>query len=163
MSSVIATTIERDCSSENVSHQDGGVFAQTNSSSPAEKGSLTLRDAQHAPNDVSKALELYFKHIHCQPICCLDHSSAEDSADVNDELAVSLLAVTRRFTAPDDWSGPYDSLARKLVMSCIANGTVSLATLSSLCLLSYSYFLGTVGDCPMHQSKLIVMKMANLT
>lgn len=62
---------------------------------------------------------------------------------MHDELACSILALTLRFSENADQAKLYANNAKSLIMLRIANGTVDLATLESLCLLSYSSFIGT--------------------
>ncbi|EWZ33349.1 hypothetical protein FOCG_15681 [Fusarium oxysporum f. sp. radicis-lycopersici 26381] len=60
---------------------------------------------------------------------------------MHDELACSILALTLRFSENGDQAKLYANNAKSLIMLRIANGTVDLATLESLCLLSYSSFI----------------------
>ena len=85
---------------------------------------------------------LYFKFCHRQPIWCFEREEVRDHGSLPEELVCSILALTSRFTQKRDHLRPYGKHAKTLVMLRIANGTVELATIESLCLLSYSFFIG---------------------
>lgn len=53
-----------------------------------------------------------------------------------------MLALTSRFLRDRSQTQKYGETARRLIMLRIANGTVELETIESLCLLSYSFFIG---------------------
>ncbi|KAB8211813.1 hypothetical protein BDV34DRAFT_184326 [Aspergillus parasiticus] len=90
---------------------------------------------------VSKALELYFHYCHRQPIWCFDYEDLEEKGSLSDELIYSVLALTARFSREPGQSQRYGNTARTLIMLRVANGTVDLETIESLCLLSYSSFI----------------------
>lgn len=87
-------------------------------------------------------LDLYFKFCHRQPIWCLDREEIDDYASIPEELACSILALTSRFSEKPNHLQVYGNNAKTLIMLRIANGTVDLTTIESLCLLSYSSFIG---------------------
>ncbi|KAH8809401.1 hypothetical protein F5884DRAFT_734516 [Xylogone sp. PMI_703] len=90
---------------------------------------------------VSKAIDLYFKHCHRQPIWCFNINELEDQDDLPDELAWSIQALASRFSREcDNWQH-YGDHARRSIMLRVANGTVELATIESLCLLSYAFLI----------------------
>lgn len=90
----------------------------------------------------SQAVEFYFQYCHRQPIWCFDREEVKDPSSVSEELVCSILTLTARFSQDRDEMQYYCDTARTLVMLRIANGSVGLETLESLCLLSYSFFLG---------------------
>jgi hypothetical protein len=58
------------------------------------------------------------------------------------QRSFSILALTSRFSDKRDQVQVYSDSAKTLVMLHIANGMVELTTIESLCLLSYSSFIG---------------------
>ncbi|KAJ5129049.1 hypothetical protein N7448_002762 [Penicillium atrosanguineum] len=96
---------------------------------------------------ISHAVDLYFQYCHRQPIWCLDREELKDPSYVSEELVCSILTLTSRFSQERDEMLHYGDTARTLVMLRIANGTVELETIESLCLLSYSSFLD--GNVPL--------------
>lgn len=71
-----------------------------------------------------------------------DREHIHDYASIPDELAASLLALTSRFAQKTERLKKYGNGARSLVMSRVARGNIGLPTIESLCLLSYSSFIG---------------------
>ncbi|GAB0145400.1 hypothetical protein EsHS_00005830 [Epichloe bromicola] len=90
---------------------------------------------------IALGIRLYFEFCHRQPIWCFERQEVGDVSLVTDELACSILAVTSRFSRRAEELQLYGDNARSLIMARIANGTVGLATIESLCLLSYSSFI----------------------
>lgn len=74
---------------------------------------------------------------------CFDFDGPGEPGSLPEELICSLLALTLRYLHEQDQGQHYADDARTLIMLRIANGTVELATIESLCLLSYSSFIGT--------------------
>ena len=68
----------------------------------------------------------------------------KDPSYLSEELICSIITLTSRFSQDRDEVQQYGDTARTLVMLRIANGTIELETIESLCLLSYSSFLGMV-------------------
>ena len=93
-------------------------------------------------SDMDIGIDLYFKFCHRQPIWCLEREDIDDLASIPDELACSILALTSRFSEKREHLRLYGNIAKTLVMLRIANGTVDLSTIESLCILSYSSFVG---------------------
>jgi hypothetical protein len=91
---------------------------------------------------IAKAIDLYFEYCHRQPIWCFDRDEVSDPSCLSEELVCCLLALTSRFSRDRDHLQHYGDSARSLIMLRMANGTVELETIESLCLLSYSSFLG---------------------
>jgi hypothetical protein len=91
---------------------------------------------------IAKAIDLYFEYCHRQPIWCFDREQVSDPSYLSEELVCCLLALTSRFSRDREHLQHYGDSARSLVMLRMANGTVELETIESLCLLSYSSFLG---------------------
>ncbi|KAG6001107.1 hypothetical protein E4U21_004680 [Claviceps maximensis] len=91
--------------------------------------------------ELALGIRLYFEFCHRQPIWCFNRADISDISSVTDELACSILAVTSRFSGRAEELQLYGDNARSLIMVRIANGTVGLPTIESLCLLSYSCFI----------------------
>lgn len=96
---------------------------------------------------IAKAIDLYFEYCHRQPIWCFNREEVADPSCLSEELVCCLLALTSRFSRDRDHLEHYGDSARSLVMLRMANGTVELETIESLCLLSYSSFLGMDPNC----------------
>lgn len=94
------------------------------------------------PDELAAGVNLYFKYCHRQPIWCFEREEVEDPDSLPEELASSILALTSRFSDRRDRIQLYGNNAKTLIMLRIANGTVELATIESLCLLSFSSFMG---------------------
>lgn len=90
-----------------------------------------------------KAIDLYFKYCHRQPIWLFDRDELEDQGDLPDELVLSIQVLASRFSRDRDQWQHYGNNAKRLIMLRVASGTVELATIESLCLLSYSFLIGT--------------------
>lgn len=112
-------------------------------SHPSVKSDCESSTLRPSPTDIACGIALYFEFCHRQPIWCFERDEVNDFALLHDELACSILALTLRFSENRDQSQLYGNNAKSLIMLRIANGTVDLATLESLCLLSYSSFMGT--------------------
>ncbi|KAJ5618181.1 transcriptional regulator family: Fungal Specific TF [Penicillium hordei] len=97
--------------------------------------------SQPSSSAIAKAIDLYFEYCHRQPIWCFDREDVSDPSCLSEELVCCLLALTSRFSRDRDHLQHYGDSARSLVMLRMANGTVELETIESLCLLSYSSFL----------------------
>jgi len=96
----------------------------------------------HPSSQISQAIDLYFQYCHRQPIWCFDREEIKDLSHISEELVCSILTLTSRFSKERDEMLHYGDTARTLVMLRIANGTVELETIESLCLLAYSSFVG---------------------
>lgn len=92
------------------------------------------------PDEVATGIDLYFKYCHRQPIWCFERQEVSDHDSLPEELASSILALTSRFSEQRDHLQLYSNNAKTLIMLRIANGTVDLTTIESLCLLSFSSF-----------------------
>lgn len=93
-------------------------------------------------SDIAISINFYFKYIHRQPIWCFEREDVSDCAFLPEELAFAVLALTARFTEKREQAALHGENAKSLIMLRIANGTVDLTTIESLCLLSYSSFIG---------------------
>jgi hypothetical protein len=93
-------------------------------------------------SDIAVGIDVYFKYCHRQPIWCFEREEIGDYAILPEELACSILALTSHFSKSRDQQRLYGDNAKTLIMLLIANGTVELTTIESLCLLSYSSFIG---------------------
>jgi hypothetical protein len=104
---------------------------------------MGFEDSKINPSSrISQAVDLYFQYCHRQPIWCFDREEVKDTSYISEELVCSILTLTSRFSQERDELQHYGDSARTLVMLRIANGTVELETIESLCLLSFSSFLG---------------------
>ena len=97
--------------------------------------------------EIAVGVGLYFKYCHRQPIWCFERDQISDYMAIPEELACSILALTSRFLDNKNQLQLYRESAKTLIMLRIANGTVELTTIESLCLLSYSSFIGTNRIC----------------
>lgn len=95
-----------------------------------------------SPPEIAIGVRLYFQYCHRQPIWCFDREDVHDCSSIPEELACSILALTSRFLDNRSQLQFHGETAKTLVMLRIANGTVGLGTIESLCLLSYSCFIG---------------------
>ncbi|KAL4973308.1 hypothetical protein BDW66DRAFT_162174 [Aspergillus desertorum] len=95
---------------------------------------------------VAKAIDLYLDCCHRQPVWCLNIKELANLESLPEELICSILALTSRFTREPEHGQRYADSAKSLIMLRIANGTVELATIESLCLLAYSAFIGRVNS-----------------
>jgi hypothetical protein len=95
-----------------------------------------------ASAEIARGIDIYFKRCHRQPVWCFEREDVSDFDLIPDELACSILALTSRFSRNLEHLPPYGNDARVLIMLRIANGTVALTTIESLCLLSFSSFMG---------------------
>ena len=93
-------------------------------------------------SDVAAAVSLYFHYCHRQPIWCFERDQVSDYARIPEELACSILALTSRFSDSRGRGQLHGDNAKTLVMLRIANGSVEVTTMESLCLLAYSSFMG---------------------
>lgn len=100
-----------------------------------------------SPSDIGIGIGLYFKYCHRQPIWLFEREEVRNYDAVPDELACSVLALTLRFLEKQDQMQLYRESAKTLVMLRVANGTVELTTIESLCLLAYSSFMGMSFPC----------------
>ncbi|KAJ5683557.1 hypothetical protein N7462_006722 [Penicillium macrosclerotiorum] len=103
---------------------------------------MGFEDSKISPSSrISQAIDLYFQYCHRQPIWCFDREEVKETSYISEELVCSILTLTSRFSQERDELQHYGDSARTLVMLRIANGTVELETIESLCLLSFSSFL----------------------
>jgi hypothetical protein len=91
---------------------------------------------------IAKAIDLYLECCHRQPVWCLNIKELGNIESHPEELICSILALTMRFAREHDEGQRYADSAKSLIMLRMANGTVELATIESLCLLAYSSFIG---------------------
>ncbi|CAG7931971.1 unnamed protein product [Penicillium olsonii] len=97
--------------------------------------------SQPSSSAIAKAIDLYFEYCHRQPIWCFERDEVSDPSCLSEEIICCLLALTSRFSRDRDHLQHYGDSARSLIMLRMANGSVGLETIESLCLLSYSSFL----------------------
>ncbi|KAJ0423520.1 hypothetical protein BJY00DRAFT_321655 [Aspergillus carlsbadensis] len=90
---------------------------------------------------IAKAIDLYLECCHRQPVWCLNIKELGNIESHPEELICSILALTMRFSREHEEGRRYADSAKSLIMLRMANGTVELATIESLCLLAYSSFI----------------------
>ena len=113
-------------------------------------------------SDIVRGLDTYFERFHRQPIWCFNRQEVGHNTEVSRELIYSFLELTARFTRSnprDHDAHSYGESARWSIMLRVASDTVELETIESLCLLSYSAFIGN-RPLPFPSSKLTLRKMA---
>lgn len=108
---------------------------------PARQPGFPDTNLQISPSTISDGIDIYFDLFHRQPIWCFDREDLEQNQEISPELVYSILELTARFMRKRD-SPRYGDHARWSIMLRVANGTVELETIESLCLLSYSAFIG---------------------
>lgn len=116
-------------------------------STPASQANTDSTSGRPRPDqvDIARGIRTYFNHCHRQPIWCFEREDVTNFAALPDELVYSILALTSHFSPrQNNQTSNYGNDARHLIMLRIANGAVSLSTIESLCLLSYSTFMGAL-------------------
>ncbi len=114
----------------------------TQTTPPAQPTIDVVANAGPGPADLGLGIRLYFEYSHRQPIWCVEYEDVGDYSQLSEELACSILALTARFSPMRERLQKYNSNAKRLVMLRIANSTVEVSTMESLCLLAYSSFIG---------------------
>ncbi|KAI1856552.1 hypothetical protein JX265_011511 [Neoarthrinium moseri] len=135
---------DRSCSPTSVPEQ-----SQSTSRHSTVVSERVAPNARPDSSDIARGMRVYFKHCHRQPIWCFEREEVRDYGSLPDELICSILAVTSRFFPKSNVSQTYGNNARRLIMLRIADGSVALTTIESLCLLSYSSFID--GNIPLGQ------------
>lgn len=97
---------------------------------------------------VSHGVDVYFQRFHRQPVWCFDRQDLGNLAGLSTELIYSILELTARFVdrsytqIQSHDPQQYGQGARWSIMLRMANNNVEQETIESLCLLSYSAFIG---------------------
>lgn len=99
---------------------------------------------------ISEIVELYFRFCHRQPLWLFEREELSSPDFLVEELTFALLALTMRFStttyfenrAHKGLSQRYGEVARGHIMFRIAQGTVQMSTIQSLCLLAFANFTG---------------------
>lgn len=113
---------------------------------------------------VAHALDVYFERVHRQPIWCFNRQDLGYNTEISRELIYAVLELTARFSRDRDHeSRHYGESARWSIMLRVANDTVELETIESLCLLSYSAFIGNPSKFPLLCAKVDFEKMVICT
>ncbi|KAL4789406.1 hypothetical protein BDV19DRAFT_397065 [Aspergillus venezuelensis] len=89
---------------------------------------------------IAHGLDVYFERFHRQPIWCFDRHDIENNPETSTEILYSILELTARFSRDCD-SQRYGKNAKWSIMLRMANDTIELESIESLCLLSYSAFI----------------------
>lgn len=112
--------------------------------SPSCRGSHVSNSSLVPSRDaVLKAIEVYFLCSHRQPIWLFEPPN-KLSPDCSEEILLCILGLSIQYAESSftefqlQSSSAYNDAARSLIMLRIANSTVDLSVLQSLCLLSYS-------------------------
>lgn len=134
----VAVTSEKSASLSPPAPEPVGLVAK----SPATAFSNGNSTQRPGPTDIAIGMRLYFEYCHRQPIWCFDREEVADYGALPEELTCSVLALTARFSQMREKMRMYGSNARQLIMLRIANSSVDITTIESLCLLSYSFFIG---------------------
>lgn len=94
-------------------------------------------------------VQQYFTYCHRQPLWLFDDNDIPSLVNCTEELIFSLLALAARYSSHAYFDGQsqvfahkYGEIARGLIMFRIAQGTVKLTTIQSLCLLALANFVG---------------------
>ncbi|KAM5378161.1 hypothetical protein ACJZ2D_004619 [Fusarium nematophilum] len=150
---ILMDRVERSPKQEASPFSDSSRRGSTLSSSPAITEPSVASTAIPLPSDtVERALDVYFKHIHRQPLWLFDVDFTL-SPDFAEELICAIIALSMSYSISDftyaDLPGPdsYSEAARKLIMLKIANGSVGIQTLQALCLLAFFNLVS--GDLPL--------------
>ncbi|KAH7123053.1 hypothetical protein EDB81DRAFT_813496 [Dactylonectria macrodidyma] len=128
-----------------------GTGPSISASSPTELTS-PLASTQLPAEIITQALNVYFEHIHRQPLWLFDPSSSP-TPDNNEELICAILGLSltyspTTFTSVDLRSPDfYADNSRRLIMLKIADGNVKIQTLQALCLLAFFNVIS--GDLPL--------------
>ena len=99
---------------------------------------------------LGKALNVYFRCAHRQPLWLFD-DPGELYEDACEELQLVLLSIGVQYE-PSNFTEPtilparaYNDAAQGMIMLKIANGSIHLRSLQSLCLLAFSNMVGESG------------------
>lgn len=102
------------------------------------------------PQDiVIESFGLYLQYCHKQPLWLFDADDLSKPELFSEEIIFGILALALRYSDNPFFDGrtqkmclEYAESARGLVMLRIAQGTVQLSTIQSLCLLALANFIG---------------------
>jgi hypothetical protein len=101
------------------------------------------------PKDaIVEVIDVFFQFCHMQPLWLFDRIDLADPEECSEEVILSLLALSLRYSSHAFFEGRsekltrrYAQLAREHVMFRIAQGNVTLSTIQSLCMLALANFL----------------------
>ncbi|KAL1964457.1 hypothetical protein VTN77DRAFT_6883 [Rasamsonia byssochlamydoides] len=101
------------------------------------------------PKDVlAEAVDLYFRYCHKQPLWLFNRDELLAPEECCEEVIFAILALTVRFSNRPFFKGQSEQLAQRyaeasrgLIIAKIAQGTVQLSTIQSLCLLAFANFV----------------------
>ncbi|KAJ4253419.1 hypothetical protein NW762_010577 [Fusarium torreyae] len=95
---------------------------------------------------ITRAVEFYFRHIHRQPLWLFEKKSLSPS-NIGEDLVHAIVALGITYN-PEDYSEDnlqspqfYSKAARKGAMLKIAEGSMTIQSTQTLCLLAYSSFI----------------------
>ncbi|EWY92139.1 hypothetical protein FOYG_09034 [Fusarium oxysporum NRRL 32931] len=88
-----------------------------------------------------KAIELYFKHVHRQPLWLFDREDLSRDGIKSEDIVLAVLASVSPHLSPCPEPPTYSAACRDAIMAGIARGAVQFSTIQSLCLLTLVNFL----------------------
>lgn len=103
---------------------------------------LNNSSLQIRPEQINQALDTYFEKFHRHPLWCFERQDVEDLTQLPGYFVLALFELTSRFIPDFEHRLRRPDAVRTKLMLKIADGNVDLPTLQSLCLFSYSLFLG---------------------
>lgn len=97
---------------------------------------------------VSESIGLYFRYCHKQPLWLLDPEDLASPESCRNEVIFGVLTLALRYSdnpllegRKDQMCRQYAESARGLVMFRIAQGSVDLSTMQSLCLIALAEYI----------------------
>lgn len=97
---------------------------------------------------VSESIGLYFRYCHKQPLWLLDPEDLASPENCRNEVIFGVLTLALRYSdnpllegRKDQMCRQYAESARGLVMFRIAQGSVDLSTMQSLCLIALAEYI----------------------
>lgn len=139
----LAETVEFSEESYSVTPPAAAKVLSSENYASSSKFGPELWNTEPQTTEINVALNLYFKYCHRQPIWCFERKDVDDHDSIPEELLHSILALTSRFAEKLEQRQPFFHNAKTVIMLRVANGMVEITTIESLCLLSYTSFIGT--------------------
>ncbi|KAH7129514.1 hypothetical protein B0J13DRAFT_564197 [Dactylonectria estremocensis] len=119
-----------------------GTGPSISASSPTTELASPIASTQLPPEIITQALNVYFEHVHRQPLWLFDPFRSP-TPDNSDELTCAIIGLSLTYSptafTSTDLQAPdfYTDTSRRLIMFKIAEGNVKLQTLQALCLLAF--------------------------
>ena len=115
---------------------------------PPENGAQVIPFTLPPQNVVDESVSLYLRYCHKQPLWLFDEEDLLKPHEIPREAIFGILALASRYSENSFFAGRIDQMcleytesARGLVMLRIAQGSVQLSTIQSLCLLALANFI----------------------